>query len=980
VALGASPGTGGANGKFMGLVAGLVLLAILGFAIYRLVAPLFKEHDEALYLVLLILGLLWVVKTAALVAFPGFGADVASYQAWALQIAGAGPAHTYQHGYFLDYPPGYLYALWLAGLIAKAAGAGGTALRVIVESPALVADLFLAAAVFAWVQRSERAPMALVAMLMVALNPALLFDTVVWGQSDSVMTLVMWLSVAAAAGSEFELAWALAAISVLVKPQGLMLVPVLGWWTLLKGDFGTCVRSALTAGAVFVIGVLPFQVGHPWNWIINLYVSTAAYYHETSVNAFNLMALIGGLRRPDSGHLLGISYYALGMGMLVPLYAFVAWTLWRVRTARGLYFASFVALFGFFMLAPRMHERYLYPALVFAVPLALESTDMLVVFAVLTVSCLVNLAYVKHALETVVFLKARDGVAMAMVVLNLGAFALAVRHGLSQQPAREPVPEQPAHEQVLQQPTGEQVPQQPSGEQVPQQPADERVPAADPAPVSAQPCIQPEPEAGAERRAEESAPIQWLRVDTIVIVGLIVAAVATRFWRLGTPNEIVFDEVHFVGQARHYLHGEPFLDPHPPLAKLVIAFGIWLFGDHPWAWRFGNAVLGTALVGITYMFGRRVLHSRLGGALAGGFVLCDGMFLVDSRTAVIDIVYLTFAALAYLLLFRFIQTRELGAKRRVLPWIGVALGLALAGKLYIPAFTCVLVAGFVAYHLWSAAPSMEAAGAGARDRRREWRIVAGLTIVAAVTTMVYLLVFLPHFILGWWGGISDLFHYYSQVIWYEGSVASATHPYASPWWSWPLMLRPIAYWQHFPKAGDVATVWGGGNPLPWWGALVAITITGVYVLERPSVERAFLVTGYLGYLLMWVWIGRTLFLYHYMPSVYLGFVALGGVLAQCWEGRAEPWEHAALLVTIASACVLGLGVWAGTTLFAGLLAAYGLLMRQPLYAGRLVFGAFVAGTVILFVYFFPLWTAIPISRAGYYARMWLQGPGLRNWI
>ena len=57
------------------------------------------------------------------------------------------------------------------------------------------------------------------------------------------------------------------------------------------------------------------------------------------------------------------------------------------------------------------------------------------------------------------------------------------------------------------------------------------------------------------------------------------------------------------------------------------------------------------------------------------------------------------------------------------------------------------------------------------------------------------------------GGIEDLFKYYSDVVWYEKSVASATHPYASPWWSWPLMLRPIAYWQNFPKAGDVQTVW-----------------------------------------------------------------------------------------------------------------------------------------------------------------------------
>ncbi len=72
---------------------------------------------------------------------------------------------------------------------------------------------------------------------------------------------------------------------------------------------------------------------------------------------------------------------------------------------------------------------------------------------------------------------------------------------------------------------------------------------------------------------------------------------------------------------------------------------------------------------------------------------------------------------------------------------------------------------------------------------------------ASVATITYLAVFIPHYWLGWWGGISDLFKYYKDVIWYEQSVSSATHPYSSKWWSWPLMLRPIAYWQNFPKTG-----------------------------------------------------------------------------------------------------------------------------------------------------------------------------------
>ncbi len=949
--LGAAAPSGGSNGVLLGCVAGLILLGIVAWQVFRLFRPLVRERDGGFSSALLVLVLIWIVKTGALLIFPGFHVDVGTYEAWALRLAADGPTHAYHSGYFLDYPPGYLYVLWVAGLIARFFHASGTSLRIIVESPALIADFLLAAAMFAYAKRSKRPAMAMPAMLMVALNPAMLFDSVVWGQTDSVYTVVMWLGVAAIIAEQYEAGFALAAIAVLLKPQALALLPVVGLWALLTTDWRRWSRAALAFAATFVIGIIPFQIGHRADWIIKLYASGAGYYHETSVNAFNLMALVGGLRQLDSGTVLGISYFALGMALLVPLYAFVAWILWRRRMPRDLVYASFIAMFGFFLLAPRMHERYLYPALAFAIPLALESPEMLVVFGVLTLTCLFNLAYVLHALNTIVFLPPRDPLAMACAVVKLAVFGFAVNYGIRVL-GRSEEPQRDAFGRLLDRLKG---------------------------PASATASSTP---TAIEREEErEPATLAWLRIDTILLTGLVLAAIATRFWHLGKPAEIVFDEVHFVNQARHYLHGQPFLDPHPPLAKLLIALGIILFGDHPWSWRVGNAVMGTVMVGTTYLFGRRILDSRLGAALAAGFIVCDGMFIVDSRVAVIDIVYLTFAAISYLLLFRFIQTDGFIDKRKVLPWIGVALGLCLGSKLYIPAWTCIFVASFIAYDLWRNSARVAQENPGASDPRRERRIIAAVTMVAAITTFFYLLTFIPKYWLGWWGGIGSLFHYYRRVIWYENAVAGATHPYASPWWSWPLMLRPIAYWQHFPKVGKVATIWGGGNPLTWWGALVAIMITAVRAIERPNIKRSFLVIGYLGYLLIWVWIGRTLFLYHYMGAVYLAYVALGGVLADCWRGEAEFLEHLAIVLIIAPALILGLGPAWGTAGTVLLLGAYGaILLRKPEHVGKFVCVSFVLGGLVCFVYFFPVWTAIPIARSGYYARMWFKGPGLINWI
>jgi dolichyl-phosphate-mannose-protein mannosyltransferase len=949
------------SGWVPGIIAGLLITAVIAYAFYLCARPVIEAQDRALPKAVALLVILWLVKSLALLAFHGFQTDVGSYEAWALQIAAAGPAHLYRPGYFIDYPPGYLYPLWLAGWFARAVGAGGESLRIIVETPALAADLLLALLVFVYVRR-WRKRLAWLAMLLVALNPALLFDTVVWGQTDSAVTFVMLLSVAMMLQDEFELGWALAALAVLIKPQALTLLPVLGLWTLLRCGPRRWWRAAAGFLALFVLGVAPFQIGHSWNWLPELYQSTAGYYHETSVNAFNFMALIGGVRQQDTGTILGISYFSFGMGLLVPLYGFVLWVLWRHPSRRNLMFACLIALFGFFMFAPRMHERYLYPALVFIVPLALEEPAMMAVFALLTCTCFINLAYVLHVLQTTVFMNAHDGVAMAVALVNLFGFGVAAIYGYR----RVALHEQPETSEAW---MGAAMRRIGSGLSL-------RLPAV------------------------KYEPMPWVRADTIALTIIVAVAALLRFWHIGHPHEIVFDEVHFVGQARHYLHGESFLDPHPPLDKLIIALGIKLFGDHSASWRLGNAILGTIMAGVTYMLGRRMFRSRMAGILAGAFITCDGFFIVDSRIACIDIAYLTFAAIAYLFLFRFIQNDDPADRRRILLCAGIALGLCLASKLYVPGITFLLVAGFAAFTLW------RTDGAAAlSDNLRIRRLLGAALLIGSVSAFLYVAAFIPKYYLGWWGGIADLFHYYKQVMWYENSVAGATHPYASPWWSWPLMLRPVAYWENFPAHGNVATIWGAGNPLTWWAVIPAITIAAVRTLERPRISSAFLVIGYLAYLVIWIPITRILFLYHYMPSVYIGYLALGWVLAEMWEGRTETWEALALMVPLLVAYIVGFGhiatamapAWlpqqihlfhltlnprelAGLPFVAIVVFAYMALMHRPRAAGRFLFLAFMITAAAVFIYYLPVWLGTPIPRDGYYARMWFEGPGLRNWI
>lgn len=208
------------------------------------------------------------------------------------------------------------------------------------------------------------------------------------------------------------------------------------------------------------------------------------------------------------------------------------------------------------------------------------------------------------------------------------------------------------------------------------------------------------------------------------------------------------------------------------------------------------------------------------------------------------------------------------------------------------------------------------------------------------------------------------------------------------------MLRPVAYWQDFPPHGKVALIWGAGNPLTWWAVVPAMMITGARAVERPNPARIFIVTGFFAYYLIWIPIGRILFLYHYLPSLYIGYLALAAILADMWQGKAETWESLAVLLTMIPVLTIGLGHMAseygfvsgqaqialGLGLASALLLSFMLLAGRKARTDRFVFGAFLVLAIVIFIYYLPIWIGAPISRTGYYARMWLEGPGLPNWI
>jgi len=408
----------------------------------------------------------------------------------------------------------------------------------------------------------------------------------------------------------------------------------------------------------------------------------------------------------------------------------------------------------------------------------------------------------------------------------------------------------------------------------------------------------------------------------------------------------------------------------------MVALSVFLFGNCPWGWRAANAVMGTALVPITYLLARRLFHSKLAASIAAALLLCDGMLLVASRLAMINIVYITLAAWAYLMLWCFVQNPAARTQPVQLAAMSILLGLFAATKAAISEVGVSLALLTVTLTLIVDGHTRVPVQPPKLIARR---VIGACGLIVAVVLLVYLAVFVTYY---WsvWRGIGDFVAYHRRVL-NRNLNLPTSFPDASPFWSWPLMLHQYAYWKKDLLNGAAEVIMCGGNPLLWWAVLPAILIASIRGCTQKSMSWIFLAAGYMAYLAMWIPLRRYLFIYSYMPALYFGLLALAGALDKCWNGGARRWEHLVLLAPLLPCLILGLGVvWGGFTA-CSISIVYLLLMRRAEgYDGRFVCLIFMSAAVLLFAYFFPLWIGMPLSQSGYTARMWLHGQGLASWI
>ncbi len=316
-------------------------------------------------------------------------------------------------------------------------------------------------------------------------------------------------------------------------------------------------------------------------------------------------------------------------------------------------------------------------------------------------------------------------------------------------------------------------------------------------------------------------------MKTRIYVGAItLVSLALRLFNLGTPKGFVFDEVYYVDGARDYLaHGvevtgqEPEFVVHPPVGKWLIALGIKLFGDNEFGWRFMGALLGSAMIVLIALIAHRLFRNSYLTVAASALMAMDGLALVHSRTALLDI-YLSFFVLlaTYLFLARWHW------------WAGIALGLAVATKwsalYYLALFATVALYRAFAHNT-------------GRDLIKP--TIKTFTQYGFLPFSIYVTSWSGWFISarGWARDYSSniivsFLHYHSQMLGFHTGLVEK-HSYQANPWSWLVMGRPTSFFYETPKncGADHCSqeVLALGTPILWWLATIAFAVVIGYWIK-----------------------------------------------------------------------------------------------------------------------------------------------------
>jgi dolichyl-phosphate-mannose-protein mannosyltransferase len=386
-------------------------------------------------------------------------------------------------------------------------------------------------------------------------------------------------------------------------------------------------------------------------------------------------------------------------------------------------------------------------------------------------------------------------------------------------------------------------------------------------------------------------------------------------YNLGYPSQMLWDEKYYIPQAQQLANGLGLRETsHPPLGKFLTALAIVICGDTPTAWRVPALIGGVGILWCVYVLGVALLRSPAAALIATTLLACESLAFVQSRTAIYSSIMLFFELLAMVLV---VKCRDRGSAV-LLGLSAIAFGAAVSTRWV--AFSALPV---IALFAWS---SFEGRSIGVR------RIFAMCALFVLLSVSVYLVLFSvgP---LSRGQGIFDALKLNVRMFSLHWANLSVEHRYSSPWWSWPLMMRPV-WWgfESYPMtAADGSQVVEGmisiGNPV-FFAAIPIAVVWGAYrALWCRSVYHTIVLIAVFTQWLQWSWVPQNTFLHYFYTVLPFAALLIGDVLVAVWRSSV---------------------------------------------VGKVLCATYITAAVGMFAYWYPLLTAMQVSRAFVDQHMWIE--------
>lgn len=330
---------------------------------------------------------------------------------------------------------------------------------------------------------------------------------------------------------------------------------------------------------------------------------------------------------------------------------------------------------------------------------------------------------------------------------------------------------------------------------------------------------------------------------------LVAVTLALHFAIINSPPEPLFDEIHYVPDARSIIAGNGTLRPeHPPLAKLFIVSGMRLFGDNPLGWRFFSVIFGTISLILFYFICRRLAMSPRASLLATFLLALDDMTFVQASVAMLDVYSLTFMLAAFLL---YLKGGYIAS--------GVSVALSALAKLFgVLAFIAIGL-----HWVFTGRP------------RPQW------FLASLVLSGVFFFLFMIMFDFFVWGKVLNPLNQVSYMLSAGSSLTfhTVTHEAASRPWTWVLYPLIMAYWYvpHYMVAISFTI----------WALLIPAAVYMFFKARRGDNASIFGLAWFAGTYLVWIPLSfitdRISFLYYFYPTVGAICVGLGLGLSQLMD-------------------------------------------------------------------------------------------------